>query len=236
GRDAVAVADLDDVAVAALLADELHHAVARAADLGAGRGREIDALVLAGVLEDRVHAGVAEARRNAAELDRVLQERLAQAASVEREVFAFAPFAALEPHRLVTAAVDRELHRQDPADRRRIEAVGLADDLVDHAQRVAAAQVAGEIDLAIEDVGDLAGDRLRNSRGVDRGEQGGLDLGDTHGDLPLEHDRLLARLDPVAVATDRQPASGLRRRDGFGIEVAEAVLERLHAPGLVDLG
>src|SRR5690606_14817907 len=101
----------DDVAVAALSADEGHRAVGGGVYGRAGRGGVIDALVVTVSAVDRVLAA-AEGGADAGELQGRAQEGAAHAASVE-VIVAAAGVAGLEPHCVVAFVAVDELQGQD---------------------------------------------------------------------------------------------------------------------------
>src|SRR4029077_5282162 len=111
---AVAVIDLDHVAVTRLPATRRDAAISRSADRRA-RGRAVvHAAMRAHRAEDRVHARHREARADAREFDRRAKEGLAQAAAVPAEVFR-AAVAALKTERGMVAALVVEAGGEDVA-------------------------------------------------------------------------------------------------------------------------
>ncbi len=189
GHAAVGVLHLDHVAVAVLLAGERHDAVADDVDGGADGCAVVDALVALPFLEDRVEAH-REARGDARERERAGQEGAVLAAAVEVEVRALAAGIG-EPHRRIRMAGVDELGGQHAAGalvpRHRL-AVG-GERLVDHAEGVAPAQFAMEVDVGGEHVGHLRGDRIGHVGVVRRREQrradgaAGQARGGAHGHL-----------------------------------------------------
>ncbi|MNS65552.1 hypothetical protein D3C72_987220 [compost metagenome] len=168
----VAVVDDDDVAVAALRAGEIDRAITDRAHRGARGRRVVDAVVLAPAVQNRMHAH-REAAGHARELDRRSQVGLAQAVAVRAVVAALLARArGLEPDGLVDLAVVLELGREHAAAAQRL-AVGF-EGLVDHGEAVALAQRA-HVDVAREDVGQLARHGVGNARVVGGGEQRAAD-------------------------------------------------------------
>src|SRR5690606_17078918 len=224
GRILAVVLDDHDPAVATLGADELDHPVAGGADRGARRGGEVDALVRPDLAQDRMQPGVGEARADAGELDRVAQEGLAEAVAVDVVVLA-AVAAVVEPERgELPLAVD-VAHREHAAPLGQLEAVGLGQGLVDDFEAVAAAQVAVEVELAAEDVGDLARHGVGDPGGVGGAEQGARDGGGAQGDAVLELDGLVAGGEPpVRAALDHDAQA-----DGRLLRIDDAL--RIHEAG-----
>ena len=149
-----------------------------------------------------------EARGDARELERRSEERATLALAVEVEVAAFAGLRrVLEPDRRIGLAVVDELGRQHlarslvPGDRL---AVG-GERFIDDVEAVAAAQLAVEIDVGREDLGDLARDRVWNVRFVGRGEQRIADHAAAHAHLRRERRGFDAGFEARAVAADAQP-------------------------------
>lgn len=117
----------------------------------------------------------AEGRADAAELQGGTQEGAAQAGSVEVVVGAALAVRA-EPDGVVGLVAVDEFQRLHAPGARIAAFVGA--DLVHHAELVALAQVAQEVDLGAEDVGHLHGDRVGDARRVGGTEQRGADGAD----------------------------------------------------------
>lgn len=122
----------------------------------------------------------AEGGADAAELQGGAQERAAQAGAVEVVVRAGLVVGA-EPDGGVSLAAVDEFQGQHAAGAG-VAAVVRAH-FVDHAELVALAQVAQEVDLGAEDVGHLHGDRIGDAGGIGGAEQRGPDR--AHGDAGL---------------------------------------------------
>src|SRR5690606_14888154 len=130
---ALAVVEDHDVAIAALLADELHLGVAGGHDRSAGGGGVVDALVHAHLAQHGVVART-ELRGQARIRDRHADEALLQRAPVRGVVADLA--LVLEAHAGVGLAVGGEARRQDAA---AADALALAPDFLDHRAEAVAA-------------------------------------------------------------------------------------------------
>ena len=133
----------------------------------------------------------AEARAHPRELERCAQERLAQVVAIGGVV------AVAVMHRTKRLA-RREFRGEDAA--RPHRPPGEVMELVHHGELVALAQVAVEIDVAAEDVGEPHGDAVGDARGVARGEEGALHHARLHRHLGVERGALFARAELFAFA------------------------------------
>ena len=177
---AVRVTDLDEVAVATGPAALDHHAVGDRHHRRADRCGVVDPAMGPRGLQDGMAARGAVARGDSRVAQRRHQELALDRRSV-RPVVAAAPFARLEVHRGVLAAPSLEARREDPARAHvRVAPARLAvQPLVEDLVAVARADVALEIDVPREDVGEVAreravlaevGDRLEERRGDHAGD------------------------------------------------------------------
>src|ERR1700758_3621714 len=114
GDDAVAMIDLQYVAIATLNAAKLDPAGAGGINRRTGRRRIVDAAMGADQIQDRMHAGEHEAGADAFEFERRAQEGFLHAATIGR-VVTRDTIGANEPHRFVDAALVDEAGRQDVA-------------------------------------------------------------------------------------------------------------------------
>src|SRR6185369_15382050 len=129
----------------------------------------------------------------------------------------------LEPHRLVQLAVVHELDREHPAGPDRF-AIGLQR-LIDHAETVAAAQRTVKVDVAGENLDDLAHYRIGNARLVGRGEQRAADGGAAHPGGGHQRRRFDARSEsaPGCVLDDQALERAIVFRSPARTELAQGV-------------
>src|SRR5574338_819348 len=113
-RDAVAMADLDEVAITSRLAGADHRAVARRHDRCPGGGGEIASLMFPGLTEHRMEARAGEARGGPPEFHRRAQECTLQGLAVLVEEAG--PLVAGEAEGGVVAAVHRQVAREHTAE------------------------------------------------------------------------------------------------------------------------
>ena len=128
-------------------------------------------------------AGVAEARTDAAELERRAQERTPKAQAARRVVAALAGLG-LEPDALEDTPAIQEFGCDHAADTYPFAV--MVEGFVDHGEGVAAAQVAVEVDVRGEHLRHLRGDRIGQVRGIGSREQRTADLARLHLDAALE--------------------------------------------------
>src|ERR1043165_6695755 len=231
--DARAVADADEVPLAAFVVRLEDNTVRRGHDGRAGGRAVVDAVVRSEGLQDRMKAALREVRRDAGELQRRAEELLAQRAAVAR-VVAGAAVRRFLAVGLVSLAAVREARGDDGAVAEEAAAAeALADD---EAERVAATQ-GEEVDVPLEDVDELldelrpfAGESQRLvQRGVDLRGDGGLDflhlhfaVRDIEAARVIAHGVELAPADDLHLyAVDRAVGSVMKTDDVAGAEAAE---------------
>ena len=215
GAVVAVVAQADVVAVAVVPAGELHHAVAGGEDRRARRRGEVDALVHAGVAEDRVEPH-AERRGDAGPVDGRAEQRLAQRPALAVEI-AGAPVAPLEAVGLDPPVLQLERGVGHPLAADELATV-VHGPLQHDLEPVAGLEVALEVDVPAQHLDQLA-QRLPRQAGPARGVvEAILDLGrDTHR-VPVHRPADAAgRERPVRRA--RQPHD--RRRVGVEREAGE---------------
>src|SRR5690606_89326 len=166
----------DDVAVAALFADERDGAVGGGADGCPRRGGVVHAFVAGPALVDGMLAH-AEPGADAGEFDGVAQEGALEAGA-GKIVIAAGILALLEPARAVGLVLVDEFQGADAAGTDRFAVVHIG--VVDDADPVALAQVLEEVEPAAQDVHHFQGDGVRHLGLVGGAEQGTGDfaLGD----------------------------------------------------------
>src|SRR5690606_24765554 len=143
---ALAVVEDDRVAIAALAAAELHPGVAGGHDRGAGACGVVNAVVHAHGAKDRM-AAAAEARAQAGELDRRADEAALERAAVGVVVLHLAVVLEAEAGEGPAASGKGGSHHLAAA-----HALALAPQLLDeHAVAVARLDLAGEVDVVLED-------------------------------------------------------------------------------------
>src|SRR5688500_4479191 len=136
--------ELDDIAVAALAADEAHAPFARGAHRGAGSRGVVHACMGANTVEHRMAAGKIEARAHPRELHWRAHEGFAQALAIGRVILAVSLAVFIANRAIFTAVVD-EFRGQDVADAQRHSVLEYL--LVDHGEAVARLYVLNEIDV-----------------------------------------------------------------------------------------
>ena len=171
GAAAAAVLDFHDVAVTTAPTREIDHAFADGAHRCAQRRAIVDAVVLTPGLHQRVHAH-GEARGDARELHRAGQKGPAAAATIN-VVVAAAAIGRREPDRLEAFPAIDEFGSRNPAGTfvpgHRL-VVGRQC-FVDDAEGVALAQLAVEVDVGGENLRQLTGHTIRQTRLIGGCEQ-----------------------------------------------------------------
>ena len=161
GDDSRAVFELDDVAVAALSANELYPACARRAHRRAHWRRVVDALVRTDEVQYRVPARRIESRTDARELHGRPDECLAQALAVGGEILA-ASRGIDVAHGAVLAPIIDEFRGENIADAKRFAV--LKNLFVYDGEAIARLNVEYEIDVVLKDLGEVERDAIGELR------------------------------------------------------------------------
>ena len=170
--DLIDVLEFNDLAVAALVADEAHATAAGCTHGCADRSGVIDTAVRSDPIEDRVTTIKIEARTDAGEFERCTQEGLAQTFAVGREVGGLSTIG-LKAYCPIRLTLIHEFHGENVAFAQGFAI--LADLLVGDAKAIAGLDVEHEVDIPLKNVGDTQR-RVVTQTGVGcRLEQGAAD-------------------------------------------------------------